>query len=94
MDGPDTPQGATYVLWTRLGTERYVASTVEKYYGELLASVSRNPGGSDGVVVCATTHELPADAFRRIVEVDRVAQFDRTDAALQHAARRTSADGQ
>jgi hypothetical protein len=69
-------------------------STVKKYYGGLLKSVSRNPGGRDGVVVCATTHELPADAFRRIVEVDRVAQFDRTDAALQHAARRTSADGQ
>lgn len=94
MDGTTSGEGATYVLWTRQGSERYVASTVEKYYGELLASVSRNPGGRDGVVVCVTTHELPADAFRRIGEVDRVAQFDATDSALQDAARRTSADGQ
>lgn len=94
MDHTGSHDGATYVLWTRQGSERYVVSTVEKYYGGLLESVSRNPGGREGVVVCATTHELPADAFRRIVEVDRVTQFDRTDAAIQHAARRTSADGQ
>lgn len=74
MKKSNSQEGATYVLRTRRGSERYVVATVEKYYDELIAAVSRNPNNRDGVVVCTTATEIPADAFRRITEVERVAQ--------------------
>jgi len=76
MSPPFRPDGTTYLIETRDDSEEYVLSTFEKYYGNLLTDVVRNPDDCDGVLLVTTSHELPPDAFRRYVEVDDVVQFD------------------
>lgn len=78
MSLPSRPDGATYLIETRDGSEEYVISTFEKYYDDLLTDVVRNPVDCDGILLVTTSHELPPDAFQRYVEVDDVVQTDIT----------------
>ncbi|WP_367176238.1 hypothetical protein [Haloarcula rubripromontorii] len=76
MSPPSRSDGTTYLIETRDDSEEYVISTFEKYYGDLLTDVVRNPADCDGVLLITTSHELPPDAFQRYVEVDAVVQTD------------------
>ncbi|MFC7139836.1 hypothetical protein ACFQMA_08290 [Halosimplex aquaticum] len=90
MSTESRPDGATYLIETRDGSEEHVVSMLEKYYGDLLTDVVRNPAGRDGVLLVTTGYELPPDAFRRYVEVDDVVQ---TDAAIRDRDPESVADG-
>jgi len=90
MSTESRPNGATYLIETRDGSEEHVVSMLEKYYGDLLTNVVKNPADRDGVLLVTTSYELPADAFRRYVEVDDVIQ---TDAAIRDRGPESVADG-
>lgn len=90
MSTESQPDGAKYLVETRDGAEGYVVSTFEKYYGDLLTDVVRNPDDRNGVLLLTTSHELPSDAFRRYFEVDDVVQ---TDVAIRGKDPESAADG-
>lgn len=60
----------TYLLRTRPGTQSSVTTTLEKYYGNLVDEMVVRTTDTCGLVYFETTHELPLDAFRRIVDVE------------------------
>lgn len=76
MSPKSQPDGATYLIETRDGSEDHVVSMLEKYYGDLLTDVVRNPADHNGLLLVTTSHELPPDVFRRYFEVDDVVRFD------------------
>jgi len=77
MSQPDPTDGVTYLIQTGDGSEEYVVSMLEKYYGDLLDDVSRNPADCDSLLLVTTSYELPSDAFRRYVEIEDVVRIER-----------------
>ncbi|WP_226042954.1 hypothetical protein [Natrinema sp. DC36] len=71
-----TPNIDTYLIETKPGTESYVDSTLEKYYGDLFTEVSIVPSsasdGTLGTILIDSNYELPLDAIRRINDIERV----------------------
>lgn len=76
----------TYLLTTRPRKQSSVTTTLEKYYGDLIKEMAVSPADTCALVRFETTHELPLDAFHRIVEVENV--FEET--AYIRAVSRTS----
>jgi len=74
MHESDEVTDPTYVLEVREGSAPAVETTVEKYYGELIGSLS-GAAESGTAVRFSTSHELPLDAFRRITEVERATRI-------------------
>lgn len=74
MHEPDEVTDPTYLLEVREGSAPAVESTVEKYYGALIESLS-GAAESGTAVRFSTSHELPIDAFRRITEVERATRI-------------------
>lgn len=62
----------TYLLTTRPGKQSSVTTTLKKYYGDLIDEIVVRPADAYGLIHLETTHELPQDAFHRIVEVENV----------------------
>lgn len=69
----------TYLVTTRKDREEIVVDTLEKYYGELLESMTVRPSGIDGIVLVETAYELPGGAFERMSATTDVRRFDGTD---------------
>ena len=90
MSSKSRSDGATYLIETRDGSEEHVVSMLEKYYGDLLTNVVRNPADRNGVLLVTSDYELPSDALQRYFEVDDVV---RTDLAIRGRDPESIADG-
>lgn len=69
----------TYLVTTREDREEIAVDTLEKYYGELLESVTVRHSKNGGIVVVETAYELPDGAFERMSATTGVHRIDGTD---------------